>query len=179
MISGKTEVAKLVDEYMVLVARDESLPANKFQMLVQVLPKEARSCDDNLYTAIDMYLKAHPNLTDEERTEICRTLEYHKLSQEARTHVMRNHRLPEGMMVRFILLEQVSMARSSSFSCSSGDERRKPSGAVVRISKELRMRSQKDVKVMKKDVEMLKIQVGKLQMCRMELQRQIKKPALI
>lgn len=57
MISGKTEVAKLVDEYMVLVARDESLPANKFQMLVQVLPKEARSCDDNLYTAIDMYLK--------------------------------------------------------------------------------------------------------------------------
>nr|GMD48181.1 root phototropism protein 3-like [Ipomoea batatas] len=180
MISGKTEVAKLVDEYMVLVARDESLPANKFQMLVQVLPKEARSCDDNLYTAIDMYLKAHPNLTDEERTEICRTLEYHKLSQEARTHVMRNHRLPESMMVRFILLEQVSMARlSGSFSCSSGHERRNPSGAVVRISKELRMRSQKDVKVMKKDVEMLKIQVGKLQMCRMELQRQIKKPALI
>ncbi|XP_019187877.1 PREDICTED: root phototropism protein 3-like [Ipomoea nil] len=177
-ISGKThQVAKLVDEYLVLVARDESLTAKKFQMLIQVLPKEARNCDDNLYTAIDMYLKAHPKLTDEERREICRTLEYHKLSAEARAHVMRNHRLPESMMVRFILLEQVSMARSSAsagtlVSCSSGGR------AVLRISKELRSQKE-DVKVMKKDVEMLKIQVGKLQMCRMELQRQINKPALI
>lgn len=56
-ISRKTQVGKLIDEYLVLVARDENLPAKKFQMLVQVLPKEARHSDDNLYTAIDMYLK--------------------------------------------------------------------------------------------------------------------------
>lgn len=50
-------VGRLVDEYLMLVARDENLPAGSFQLLVDALPKDARYCCDNLYRAIDMYLK--------------------------------------------------------------------------------------------------------------------------
>jgi hypothetical protein len=50
-------VGRLVDGYLTLVARDENLCAKCFQSLVEALPKDARFCDDNLYGAIDMYLK--------------------------------------------------------------------------------------------------------------------------
>lgn len=50
-------VGRLVDGYLTLVARDENLCAKRFQSLVEALPKDARFCDDNLYGAIDMYLK--------------------------------------------------------------------------------------------------------------------------
>lgn len=52
-------VGRLVDGYLTLVARDENLKVNNFQSLVAALPKEARFCDDNLYRAIDMYLKVY------------------------------------------------------------------------------------------------------------------------
>lgn len=50
-------VGRLVDGYLTVVARDEKLCAKRFQSLVEALPKDARFCDDNLYTAIDMFLK--------------------------------------------------------------------------------------------------------------------------
>jgi hypothetical protein len=52
-------VGRLVDGYLTLVARDENLRVNNFQSLVAALPKEARFCDNNLYRAIDMYLKVY------------------------------------------------------------------------------------------------------------------------
>lgn len=56
-------VGRLIDEYLTLVARDDNLPPVVFQSLVEALPKSCRSYDNNLYRAIDMYLKVcnfHP-----------------------------------------------------------------------------------------------------------------------
>ncbi|PHT61273.1 hypothetical protein T459_34880 [Capsicum annuum] len=53
-------VGRLVDEYLALIARDESLVSRSLDTLVNALPKEARFCDDNLYRYIDMYLKNMP-----------------------------------------------------------------------------------------------------------------------
>lgn len=56
-------VGRLIDEYLTLVARDNNLPSVVFQSLVEALPKSCRICDNNLYRAIDMYLKVcnfHP-----------------------------------------------------------------------------------------------------------------------
>ncbi|KAI3948091.1 hypothetical protein MKX01_014690 [Papaver californicum] len=52
-------VASLVDEYLVSVARDDQLSLKSFLFLVEALPKKARSCDDKLYSAVDMYLKVN------------------------------------------------------------------------------------------------------------------------
>lgn len=50
-------VGRLVDDYLTLIARDKNLKVKSFQSLAEALPVEARFCDDNLYRAIDMYLK--------------------------------------------------------------------------------------------------------------------------
>lgn len=55
--SEKTNVSKLLDNYLAEIARDPNLSITKFQVLAELLPRTARSCDDGLYRAIDTYLK--------------------------------------------------------------------------------------------------------------------------
>lgn len=50
-------VGRLVDGYLTLIARDKNLTPKRFQLLAEALPKSARLCDDNLYRAMDIYLK--------------------------------------------------------------------------------------------------------------------------
>lgn len=50
-------VGRLVDGYLSQVARDQKLKVECFKLLIEALPQNARECDDNLYRAIDMYLK--------------------------------------------------------------------------------------------------------------------------
>ncbi|XVE84791.1 hypothetical protein DITRI_Ditri17bG0040900 [Diplodiscus trichospermus] len=50
-------VGKLMDDYLTLIAWETKLAINDFTSLVDAVPKNARSCDDNLYRATDMYLK--------------------------------------------------------------------------------------------------------------------------
>lgn len=50
-------VGRLVDEYLIMVARDDKLSIEQFLMISEALPKDARYCNDSLYRAIDMYLK--------------------------------------------------------------------------------------------------------------------------
>ena len=54
---GKTNVSKLLDNYLAEIARDPNLSITKFQVLAESMPENARSCDDGLYRAIDIYLK--------------------------------------------------------------------------------------------------------------------------
>ena len=54
-------VGRLVDGYLVIIARDENVSVESFTSLAQALPKDARYCDDNLYRATDMYLKVFMN----------------------------------------------------------------------------------------------------------------------
>lgn len=56
-----SSVGRLMDEYLELVARDVNLPATSFQLLIEALPSHARSSNDNLYRAIDMFLKVRNN----------------------------------------------------------------------------------------------------------------------
>ncbi|KAA8536882.1 hypothetical protein F0562_029360 [Nyssa sinensis] len=165
-------VGRLVDEYLTQVARNENVRAKDFQSLVEALPNNARYCYDNLYRAIDMYLKAHPSLAEEERSGICRAMEYQKLSQEARNHAMKNDRLPTDVITRFILLEQINMTRS--IVAAGSDHRRTKSQEILRARRRVGkgwMNFQKEMKMMKRDVETMKVQLNELQLCRMQLQR--------
>lgn len=167
-------VGRLVDGYLTLIARDKNLAAKRFQLLAEALPKSARVCDDNLYRAMDIYLEAHPDLTEEERTSISRPMEFHKLSQEARQHMMKNDRLPLKMRAQYILLEQVNMTKV--MTAAGSNFRRTKGQAIIRVSKGLekgRISSQKEIKVMKKEVEMMKMQLNQLQMCKIQLQTQV------
>ncbi|KAJ0818251.1 putative NPH3 domain-containing protein [Helianthus annuus] len=56
--SSKIKVAKLVDGYLKEISKDVNLPLSKFTALVEVVPDFARLDHDDLYNAIDNYLKS-------------------------------------------------------------------------------------------------------------------------
>ncbi|TVU16258.1 hypothetical protein EJB05_39811 [Eragrostis curvula] len=102
-------VAKLVDGYLAEVGTDTNLKLSKFQTIAALVPDYARSLDDGLYRAIDIYLKAHPWLTDSEREQLCRLMNCQKLSLEACTHAAQNERLPLRVVVQVLFFEQLRL----------------------------------------------------------------------
>lgn len=95
-----TTVANLVDAYLAEVSADLNLKFSKFQSLAASVPSYARPVSDGIYRAIDIFLKAHPSLTDSEREQVCRFMNCQKLSFEASPHAAQNERLPLRVIVQ-------------------------------------------------------------------------------
>jgi hypothetical protein len=102
-------VAKLIDAYLAEIAPDVNLKPQKFQSLAEALPDYSRLLDDGLYRAIDVYLKAHPWLSEADREMICRLMTCQKLSLEACTHAAQNERLPLRVVVQVLFFEQLQL----------------------------------------------------------------------
>ncbi|KAG0478839.1 hypothetical protein HPP92_013558 [Vanilla planifolia] len=107
-----TTVAKLIDGYLAEVAPDVNLKLPSFQSLAAAVPEYARPLDDGLYRAIDIYLKAHPWLSEPEREQLCRVMDCQKLSLEACTHAAQNERLPLRVVVQVLFFEQLQLRTS-------------------------------------------------------------------
>ncbi|KAJ9169463.1 hypothetical protein P3X46_017659 [Hevea brasiliensis] len=108
--SSKLKVAKVVDGYLQEIARDVNLPLSKFIALAESIPDFARLDHDDLYRAIDIYLKAHPALNKSERKRLCQTLDCKKLSVEACMHAAQNELLPLRVVVQVLFFEQARAA---------------------------------------------------------------------
>lgn len=102
-------VAKLLDAYLAEIAPDVNLKPSKFQTLAEALPDYSRLVDDGLYRAIDVYLKAHPWLSEAEREMVCKIMSCQKLSLEACTHAAQNERLPLRVVVQVLFFEQLQL----------------------------------------------------------------------
>ncbi|XP_027367631.1 BTB/POZ domain-containing protein At5g03250-like [Abrus precatorius] len=113
-LSPMTMVANLIDSYLAEVALDVNLKLPKFQALASAIPDYARPLEDDLYHAIDVYLKAHPWLIDSEREQFCRLMNCQKLSLEASTHAAQNERLPLRVIVQVLFFEQLRLRTSIS-----------------------------------------------------------------
>lgn len=61
-LTPMTMVAKLVDDYLAEVASDVNLKLPKFQSLAAAIPDYARTLNDGIYRAIDVYLKVTKSL---------------------------------------------------------------------------------------------------------------------
>ncbi|KAJ4807935.1 Phototropic-responsive NPH3 family protein [Rhynchospora pubera] len=107
-----TTVARLIDGYLAEIAPDVNLKLLKFQTLASMVPDYARPLDDGLYRAIDIYLKAHPWMSEEEREQLCRLMDCQKLSLEACTHAAQNERLPLRVVVQVLFFEQLQLRTS-------------------------------------------------------------------
>ncbi|KAI3812453.1 hypothetical protein L1987_17162 [Smallanthus sonchifolius] len=104
------KVAKVVDGYLQEIARDVNVPLSKFIALTEAVPGLARLNHDDLYKAIDIYLKSHPELNKSERKYLCRTLDCKKLSLEACMHAAQNELLPLRVVVQVLFSEQARAA---------------------------------------------------------------------
>nr|XP_027100077.1 BTB/POZ domain-containing protein At1g67900-like [Coffea arabica] len=108
--SSKLKVAKLVDGYLQEIARDVNVPLSKFTAIASALPEFARVDHDDLYKAIDIYLKGHPELNKSDRKRLCRILDCRKLSVEACMHAAQNEMLPLRVVVQVLFFEQARAA---------------------------------------------------------------------
>ncbi|CAN1274750.1 BTB/POZ domain-containing protein At5g03250, partial [Linum perenne] len=109
LITSMTVVASLVDGFLSEVAPDVNLKLSKFETLAATIPDYARPVDDGLYHAIDVYLKAHPWLTESEKEQLCRLMNCQKLSLEASTHAAQNERLPLRLIIQVLFFEQIRL----------------------------------------------------------------------
>ncbi|XP_072998142.1 BTB/POZ domain-containing protein At3g08570-like isoform X2 [Typha latifolia] len=117
--SSVLKVGRLMDAYLAEIAPDPYLKLQKFMAIIELLPDYARIVDDGLYRAIDIYLKAHPSLTESECKKLCKLIDCQKLSQDASNHAAQNDRLPVQMIVRVLYFEQLRL--KSALSGNTGD----------------------------------------------------------
>uniref|UniRef100_A0A7N0UGW3 Root phototropism protein 2 n=1 Tax=Kalanchoe fedtschenkoi TaxID=63787 RepID=A0A7N0UGW3_KALFE len=102
-------VAKTLDSYLGEIATYPQLSISKFNGIANLIPKGARKVDDDLYRAIDIYLKAHPNLDEIEREKVCSVMDALKLSYEARVHASQNKRLPVQIVLHALYYDQLKL----------------------------------------------------------------------
>ncbi|RDX67495.1 Root phototropism protein 2, partial [Mucuna pruriens] len=102
-------VAKTVDAYLAEIAAYGDLGISKFNGIAILIPKNARKVDDDLYRAVDIYLKAHPKLDEIEREKVCSVMDPLKLSYEARVHASQNKRLPVQIVLHALYYDQLRL----------------------------------------------------------------------
>ncbi|KAM0054528.1 putative SKP1/BTB/POZ domain superfamily, NPH3 domain, NPH3/RPT2-like family protein [Helianthus debilis subsp. tardiflorus] len=105
-----TKVGQVVDSYLQIVARDANMPLHKLVSLAKALPRPQH---DNLYKAINIYLKEHPKTTKEEKKQLCSVIDCQKLSPGVCAHVVKNSRLPVRMVVQALFFEQDGKATAT------------------------------------------------------------------
>nr|BAJ34215.1 unnamed protein product [Eutrema halophilum] len=106
-LAGDMErVGKLMENYLAEIASDRNVSLQKFIGLAELIPEQSRITEDGMYRAVDIYLKAHPNMSDVERKKVCSLMDCQKLSREACAHAAQNDRLPVQTIVQVLYYEQ-------------------------------------------------------------------------
>ncbi|KAA8522614.1 hypothetical protein F0562_013025 [Nyssa sinensis] len=104
--SDMERVGKLMENYLAEIASDRNLSVSRFISLAELIPEQSRVTEDGMYRAIDIYLKAHPALSDMEKKKVCSVMDCQKLSREACAHAAQNDRLPVQTVVQVLYYEQ-------------------------------------------------------------------------
>ncbi|MCO5562804.1 hypothetical protein L7F22_016436 [Adiantum nelumboides] len=116
--SAVMKAARVLDSFLAEVAPDANLSVSKFVTFAELMPSYARVVDDGLYRAIDIYLKAHPGVSEMERKKVASLMDCQKLSQEACTHAAQNERLPVQALVQVLYFEQMRLRNAMSGSAN-------------------------------------------------------------
>lgn len=156
-------VAKTVDSYLAEIATYGELTISKFNAIANLVPKSARKSDDDLYRAIDIFLKAHPNLDEIEREKVCSSMDPLKLSYDARLHASQNKRLPVNIVLHALYYDQLKLR--------SGVEEQEERALVV-LPEALKTRSQLQADTtLAKENEALRSELMKMKMYVSDLQK--------
>lgn len=100
------KVGRLIDDYMAEISPDPSLKVSKFLAIAESLPDSARNCYDGVYRAIDIYLESHPVLPEEERSRLCRCLNYEKLTLQACKYLAKSPKIPPRIAIQALSAQQ-------------------------------------------------------------------------
>ncbi|ESQ47903.1 hypothetical protein EUTSA_v10020411mg [Eutrema salsugineum] len=101
-------IGKLIDKYLREISPDQNLKVSKFLEVAESLPDSARDWFDGVFRAIDIYLESHPNLASDDRTKLCRCLNYKKLTLETCKQLAKNPKIPPNIAVQALKSQQLS-----------------------------------------------------------------------
>ncbi|XP_028808510.1 BTB/POZ domain-containing protein At5g48800-like [Neltuma alba] len=166
------KVAKLVDNYLAEIAPDANLKLLKFMVIAETLPAHARTVHDGLYRAIDIYLKAHPGLSELDKKKLCKLLDFQKLSQEAGAHAAQNERLPLQSIVQVLYFEQLRLRNA--LCCSSVEDDPRPMHQSWRMSSgalSAAMSPRDNYASLRRENRELKLELARLRMRLNDLER--------
>lgn len=150
------KVARTVDAYLSEIATYHELAISKFNGIANLVPKAARKVDDDLYRAIDIYLKAHPDLDEIEREKVCSVMDALKLSYEARVHASKNKRLPVQIVLHALYYDQLKLR-------SGVDDRNMPDATSTRSQLQTDVSLAKENEVLRTELLKMKMYVSDMQ----------------
>ncbi|KAF2945626.1 BTB/POZ domain-containing protein At1g67900 [Oryza sativa Japonica Group] len=103
-------VGRLVDGFLIEVARDPNMPLDKLLAMAEAVPDTARPEHDGLYKVVDTYLKVHSEMSKSARKRLCRVINCRKLSDKACAHAAQNELLPLRVVVQVLFFEHARAA---------------------------------------------------------------------
>ncbi|XP_066345561.1 BTB/POZ domain-containing protein At1g67900-like isoform X1 [Miscanthus floridulus] len=107
-------IGRLVDGFLMEVAKDPNLPLDKLIAIAEAVPDCARPEHDHLYRAVDTYLRVRPEMDKGSRKKLCRVLNCRKLSETASMHAAQNELLPLRVVVQVLFFENARAAAALS-----------------------------------------------------------------
>ncbi|XP_027338835.1 BTB/POZ domain-containing protein At5g47800-like [Abrus precatorius] len=116
LLKSIRNVGKLIDTYLQVVARDDNMSVSKFVSLAETVPAIGRLEHDDLYQAINIYLKVHPDMSKAEKKRLCGILECQRLTPEVRAHAVKNEFLPLRTVVQLLYFEQEKESKETTSS---------------------------------------------------------------
>ncbi|XP_039054296.1 BTB/POZ domain-containing protein SR1IP1-like isoform X2 [Hibiscus syriacus] len=177
--STNTErVGKLMESYLAEIASDHNLAVSKFIGLTELIPEQSRITEDGMYRAIDIYLKAHPTITDMERKKVCSIMDCQKLSREACAHASQNDRLPVQTVVQVLYYEQQRLRDVMNGSISSGNSPSISSRVILYPTADIHHPVSDELSSLKRENQELKLELAKMKMRLKEIERSFVKPAV-
>ncbi|XP_022989330.1 BTB/POZ domain-containing protein At5g48130-like isoform X1 [Cucurbita maxima] len=111
-------VAELWDEYLTFIAPDPKLGKKRFVELIEKVPASWRENHNHLYWAVNTFLQAQSQLSQEEKWAICKYLNCQKLSQAACIEAVQNELMPLRLIVQALFVQQLNTQQAFK-ECSS------------------------------------------------------------
>ncbi|CAL5370989.1 unnamed protein product [Camellia sinensis] len=170
-LSDMERVGKLMENYIAEIASDRNLTVSRFISLAELIPEQSRLTEDGTYRAIDIYLKAHPALSDMERKKVCSLMDCQKLSREACAHAAQNDRLPVQTVVQVLFYEQQRLREAmDSGSLTSGLE-------SPALPPKLNLYTTDHIRPLKRENQELKFELVKMKMKLKEMEKPTDSPS--
>ncbi|XP_028803113.1 BTB/POZ domain-containing protein At5g48130-like [Neltuma alba] len=102
-------VAELWDSFLFhVVDAHPEMELKRFMELIERVPAAYRHSHDQLYRAINNFLKAHKEISQEEKGAICKNLSCQKLSQETCIEAVQNELMPLRLIVQALFVQQLN-----------------------------------------------------------------------
>ncbi|XP_047315489.1 BTB/POZ domain-containing protein SR1IP1-like [Impatiens glandulifera] len=162
------KVVRLMESYIAEIASDRNLQVHKFIDIAELIPEQGKINEDGMYRAIDIYLKAHPALTEMERKKVCGVMDCQKLSREACAHAAQNERLPVQTVVQVLYYEQQRLQEVR----NSGDQSPMVHAHVTPLG-ESSIAEHKELLTLKKENQDMKFELVKMKMRLNEIEKPI------